>query len=262
MTSDPLHPIERAAFDAWPALHETQHSGWLLRFAHGYTKRANSANAIATISSLGEPEISAVESFYRDRGLPAIFRLASFCTSQAVDDALADRRYRFADMSLVMTRPLTPATQAAHLGPGAVPQRPHPPAFETPPESLTDIDAWLADYQSITGAIEDAPPAHRQLLRAIRGETRFLVSRTGGRAVCCGLGVISHRHLGLFQIATHPGSRGHGLASALCAALLRWGASRGADSAYLQVEAANLPAVRIYEMLGFRRRYHYWYRIG
>ena len=50
--------------------------------------------------------------------------------------------------------------------------------------------------------------------------------------------------------------------TALCAALLRWGASRGADSAFLQVEAANTPAVRIYEMLGFRRRYHYWYRIA
>ena len=106
MMSDPLHLLEQAAFDAWPALHETAHRGWLLRFAHGYTKRANSANAIAPISSLGEAEISAIESFYRERGLATIFRLASFCTSQAVDDALADRGYRYADMTLVMTRPL------------------------------------------------------------------------------------------------------------------------------------------------------------
>lgn len=262
MMSDPLHLLEQAAFDAWPSLHETGHRGWLLRFAHGYTKRANSANAIAPISSLGEPEISAIESFYRERGLATIFRLASFCTSQAVDDALADRGYRYADMTLVMTRPLTPVMQAPHHGPDAMPQRQGLPASESTLESLADTDAWLADYQSITGAIAQAPPAHGQMLRAIRGETRFLVSRTDGRAVCCGFGVISGRHLGLFQIATRPDSRGRGLATALCADLLRWAASRGAAGAFLQVEAANMPAVRIYELLGFRRHYHYWYRIG
>ena len=141
-------------------------------------------------------------------------------------------------------------------------QRQGLPASESTLESLADTDAWLADYQSITGAIAQAPPAHGQMLRAIRGETRFLVSRTDGRAVCCGFGVISGRHLGLFQIATRPDSRGRGLATALCADLLRWAASRGAAGAFLQVEAANMPAVRIYELLGFRRHYHYWYRIG
>lgn len=254
MTVDLLHAIEQAAFDAWPALHETEHSGWRLRVAQGYTKRANSANAIAPMHELGAPAIAAIESFYRERGLGPIFRLASFCTSQAVDDALADRKYRYADMSLVMTVPLAPATRP--------PSHAIDTAARCAPEPVADIEAWLAAYQSISGSSGEPPSAHRQLLGLIRGETRFLVIRTGARAVCCGLGVITGEYLGLFQIATRPDSRGHGLATALCADLLRWGASRGVRSAFLQVEAANAPAVRIYEALGFRRRYHYWYRIA
>jgi ribosomal protein S18 acetylase RimI-like enzyme len=248
MNSDPLHAIEQAAFDAWPALEESVHEGWRLRFAHGYTKRANSANAIGSMPDLGAPQIARIESFYRDRGLRPIIRLASFCTSQAADDALADRGYRYSDMSLVMTMPLASARVAQRTG--------------FLPEPMTDIAAWLAEYQSISGGPDEAPPAHLQMLRAIRGECRFLVIRSGARSVCCGLAVKTGELLGLFEIATRTDSRGQGLATRLCAELLDWGASRGARSAFLQVVAANTNAVRIYETLGFRRRYHYWYRIA
>jgi len=41
-----IRELERRAFRAWPALETRANFGWVQRFAGGYTKRANSINAI------------------------------------------------------------------------------------------------------------------------------------------------------------------------------------------------------------------------
>ena len=41
-----IRELEQKAFQAWPALETRVNSGWMQRFAGGYTKRANSINAI------------------------------------------------------------------------------------------------------------------------------------------------------------------------------------------------------------------------
>ena len=240
-----MHILEQAAFSAWPALEEENHAGWRLRFTNGYTKRANSANAMATVNHLTQAQIDHVEAFYHTRGVQPVFRLASFCTSHATDDTLADRGYRFADMSLVMVMPLAEAKTKTV---GIV-------------ELVRDAKTWLQTYRQISGESDAEQDNHLRILSAIKGDCAYVILRRDGQAVCCGLGVMTGEHLGLFDIATHPDFRRHGLAMQLCAGLMNWGVQRGAKEAFLQVVSANVDAIRLYEKLGFRRRYHYWYRL-
>jgi N-acetylglutamate synthase len=65
--------------------------------------------------------------------------------------------------------------------------------------------------------------------------------------------------IGVFDIITHARHRGRGLATWLLSQALRNGFHAGARVAYLQVVETN-PARRVYERLGFRTAYTYWYR--
>lgn len=67
--------------------------------------------------------------------------------------------------------------------------------------------------------------------------------------------------VGFRSIEVSPASRRQGLALRVMAALVDWGAERGATTAYLQVLADNAPALALYERLGFRTHHRYRYLV-
>jgi ribosomal protein S18 acetylase RimI-like enzyme len=240
-----LHALEAAAFAAWPAIEEEHVHGWRLRFAQGYTKRANSANATASSEALRAVDIDEIERRYAARGLPPIFRLVSFSpAANALDAALEARGYAWVDASEVWVAALA-GGDAATAG---------------VPELVADAADWLGVFQAVSGQHGDDQAIHLAMLESIAAEKAFAVERDGSPA-CCGLGVRDDAHVGLFDIVTRADRRGQGRAARLCAGLLAWGHARGATTAYLQVLATNTPAIRLYERLGFRRAYGYGYRV-
>src|SRR6267143_1374376 len=68
--------LEELAFRGWPALESRDIAGWRLRFAGGYTKRANYINALGPDAETGPATIRALEAAYRTRGQPPIWRLS------------------------------------------------------------------------------------------------------------------------------------------------------------------------------------------
>lgn len=81
--------------------------------------------------------------------------------------------------------------------------------------------------------------------------------RIGDRAR--GVAAYADDWVGLRSIAVDTGQRRQGLGLAVVAALLEWGAERGATTAYLQVLGDNAPAVAMYEALGFQTHHAYRY---
>ena len=236
--------LEAAAFAAWPALApDEMFMGWRLRYSGGTTKRINSANSTVEAADLTPDQIDQVEQRYRQRGLPAIFRMTSVATPPHIDAALEARGYRQVDPTWVMTLPMQ--------------------NFAGSGSSLRalDVDEWLDCYRHITQADGSALSTNMKMIRAGNDGCVFAVEYLEGVPRSCGIGVISSEQIGLFAVATDPAHQRKGLANRLCAKLLDWGREQGATGAYLQVVQSNVRAMRMYENLGFKPAYHYWYRV-
>ena len=86
------------------------------------------------------------------------------------------------------------------------------------------------------------------------GHVRAFVGELASGVASC-----SSDWVGLRAVETHPDHRRRGLGLAVVAALLDWGAERGATTAYLQVTSDNAAALALYERLGFTTHHAYRY---
>ena len=220
--------------------------GWLFRFAEGYTKRANSASALAPADTPFDSVRETAAALYAAHGLPLIFRLSPLAGS-ASDAALDAAGFRRMDETLVMTAPLD--------GDTAAPDR--AVAIQAAPD-----EAWSAGFADIHAFPAAARRTHDRMLACIRLPAAYAtLAEDGGAPVAYGLAVAERGMVGLFDIVTRPAARQRGAGRRLTAALLNWGRSRGAMAAYLQVVATNDPALALYRRLGFSEFYRYHYRV-
>jgi len=77
--------------------------------------------------------------------------------------------------------------------------------------------------------------------------------------VATGVAAYADDWVGFRTVEIAPTHRGSGLALAVMAALVEWGAAQGATTAYLQVLGDNAPARRLYEGMGFATHHSYCY---
>jgi GNAT superfamily N-acetyltransferase len=235
--------IEFATYVSWPAFEQHDYRGWILRFAEGCTKRANSANAIVPIQADLSETVDYCEAFYRTRSQPVIFRLPSFVENTRLDSYLADRGYSLIDPSLVLYRALDPTEKK---GPDFI---------------KMERNSWLEANSDISGVDAAKQAIHAKILERIPVASLFTAVKDQDRPVTCGLGVIHETYFGIFDIMTKTDFRRRGHGTQLIEVMLSWARRNGARHAYVQVMANNAPAVRLYEKFGYRRLYHYWYRI-
>jgi ribosomal protein S18 acetylase RimI-like enzyme len=237
-----IRALEERGFNAWPALQTIIHDGWVLRFAAGHTKRANSANALAPAGPFA-PVLRTTEGLYRRAALPLIFRLSPLAGDEP-DAVLAECGFRAFDESIVMTGPI--GSEAA-IDPAV--------AIRAAPD-----EAWSAGFAAANNVPRGRQRTHDAMLAAIRLPAGFASLSEGGVTVAYGLAVAERGMAGLFDIATVPAARRRGAGRRLVLSLLAWGRAQKASRAWLQVAADNRPALALYEKLGFEEAYRYHYR--
>ncbi|MDF5708840.1 MAG: GNAT family N-acetyltransferase [Nostoc sp. S4] len=230
---------------AWPAFETINHYGWVMRFAGGYTKRANSVTVLDEIGLDIEEKIAYCQSKYQARKQNPIFRLLSFTNPEVLDEKLAARGYQLIEPSLVMGMRLS--ERSLNIVP-AINQ-----------ENLND---WLVAYQNLKALGQQPSTIQRMILTAIKSETLFVSYKQHDEIVACGIGILESGYLGIFDLVTSPMQRRRGYATAIIQGLLQWGINKGAYFSYIQVVQANIPARNLYEKLGYEPIYKYWYRVG
>ena len=239
-----IESLERKAFRAWPALETLQDYGWVQRFAAGYTKRANSINALAPDSKFTPDVKIALEAPYRARGLPPVWRLTTLAPPET-HAVLAAAGYRRVDESFIQEAPID--------GRFAPNPEVHIATLPSP--------AWLA------GFAEQRPvaPAHREtmarMLTSIAAPVGFASVEDAEGPMAFALGVADGEHVGVFDVLVAPRARRRGLARRLTCSIVAWGKTHGARLAYLQVVATNEAALPLYRSLGFATVYSYSYRV-
>jgi len=238
--------LEELALSTWPALQHWLYDGWVVRFADGHTRRANSVNPLYPSHQDAAAKIAQCEQWYAERNLPTVFRLNQHTAPATLDQLLDARGYRLADPSLTLHRRLESWTLPAGL-PGTMRS-----------EQLPD---WLALYCQLSRKVIEQQGSHRTILQAMPAPRLFAALWEGDQAVACAVGVVYGRALSLVDVVTSLQHRQRGYGTSLLCQILAWAQQMGTSDAALQVQGDNIAAHALYAQLRFREVYTYWYRV-
>lgn len=243
MDAQEIRTIEEISLNAWPCLQQILFDGWILRFAEGYTKRANSVNPIYPSLQGLEDKIKRCEQIYVSKNLNTVFRLTPLAPAE-IDRALEEVGYRKRDAVSVQIKDLLSWRSHTQI------------------EISTELtQEWLDQFVHLSHLPLSEWGTLIAMLQNIAAETCFAMLRRNYQVVSCGLGVLEEPYLGLFEIVTAKRQRRKGYTQELIGGILDWGKSRGATHAYLQVQLDNQAALNLYSKLGFQEGYQYYYRI-
>jgi ribosomal protein S18 acetylase RimI-like enzyme len=251
--------LELVAAAGWPAVETGAVGDWLLRASDGWTRRGNSALAVGDPGRPVPAAVDAVVGWYRERGLqPAI--AVPLPLGRRVQPHLDRRGWATVAPTLVQTAGLADLASRLSDGPGDRPAGRAGGRLPSPDVRLhrEPTPDWFAGVGGRKGGL---PPAARRILTGV-STTRYAAGYVAGTLVATARGVLTDGWLGMSVVGVDPAQRRRGWAGRLTAALVDWAVDAGAQRAYLQVEASNEPAVRLYERLGFRIAHTYVVRLA
>ena len=237
--------MEEAFLRAWPAPRRETVGDWLLQFAPGVSRRANSANPRRSPIRDLETTMTECERRYRAAGQPVLFRVLSI-TAPAVTQLL-DR--------LGYTREGETATLYAPVE-ETVPVRDPEVVLTAKPEP-----AWLDTMTAAQGHTGERAATYRAIVEAIVLPTAFVALHHEGQFASLAYGAIHDGFLMCESVITGPAWRKRGYARRALTTLLAWGAEQKVHIACLQVQADNTSAISLYGGLGLGTNlYSYHYR--
>jgi GNAT superfamily N-acetyltransferase len=236
--------LERLAARTWRGLEEERFGDWLLRASEGFTGRANSALVVGEAPQPLPEAIDAVTRWYEQRGLRPMAQVP-LPGAERADAAFAAAGWETVEDVLVHTAPLD--GRAAPAVPVDLAAEPD--------------DAWLTGSRYRGTPL---PPVARRVLRNAEDPVFAAVRLDPEPAPLAAVarGAVTDGWLCVTAVTVDERYRRRGLATAVMAALGRWGRDRGARACLLQVVESNHPALALYARLGFTEHHRYHYRLG
>jgi len=248
---DLLSRVEDAGLNASAPPQQRWVDGWLVRFSPGKAKRARCINALSPGRLSLADKLALCQQVFDEAELPLLVRITPMSQPSHLDGWLETKGLRqFDDTRVMVLEDLNRLAPEPQVGGDVSLQRVGHSAFA-----------------QIVGQLRGSPISHQQA-HAQRLELSpvafegWVLRRSDDQAVlACGQIAAEADMVGLYDVFTSPLARNQGLASWLCARLLRQARQhKSAKVAYLQVDVDNLPARAVYRRLGFMDAYAYHYR--
>ncbi|MGI8887986.1 MAG: GNAT family N-acetyltransferase [Nocardioidaceae bacterium] len=256
--------LQRICSAGWRPVVEESLGEWLLRAAGGFTCRANSVLMVGDPGLGIDEALAHVSEFYARQNLPVLVQVVA-ATSAGSGGGSRDQHSAGVDWAQELT------------GRGWLPARPGQPdvlvqitsvakarrlrgahSASTIPDDKVEIGGqlerdWLALYDRASGH----NPETVETVLTSGDQVAFV--RGGDPAFAIGRGVLIGDWLGVAAVEVAPSHRRQGWGRAIVDALLEWGASQGALSAYLQILPDNEAARALYAPYGFETHSTYRY---
>jgi len=235
--------VEAAGYSCWPAKEMVGYDGWELRYADGFSGRANSVLPLGESTLALDTKLRFCGEWFEERGVQLEVRCTPLC-EPGIDDDLDARGYAIDRPTRVMSVDLAGAADTVSGG----------------QVSVAPDDRWWRAMAGLWGISEERQIGWKGIIGRILPPAAYVLVADGGRNVAGGHGVVAGSWLALFGIVVAPEWRRRGYGRKVTTSLLAWGAAQGAQRAFLQVVASNKAAIALYRDLGFRDLYDYWYR--
>ncbi len=101
-----IRTIAEISLNAWLSLQQILYDGWILRFANGHTKRANSVNPVYRGAENVQGKIKRCREVYSSKNLTTIFRITPLAHPENLDKILEASGFEKKDVSFVQVKDL------------------------------------------------------------------------------------------------------------------------------------------------------------
>ncbi|PKA42636.1 GNAT family N-acetyltransferase [Rhizobium sullae] len=237
--------LEAVGFRAWPASSVQYDGSWQVRLTAGHP--SNRLNSIVPLDPSDhrdvEVRLEKASRRFEAYGRPAVLRQTPLA-SPVLIDLVKERQWTHFDETIVMTCDLTHAELPDTLD--------HLPTH--------DIGRFVDANLSTDQVSPKLKPALAEIINAIGPPCGlFMIEDPETGPLASVLCVQDNDLAGIMSLSVAKERRREGLGLEILTSALRWARMRSARSAWLQVKAANEPALALYDRFGFREAYRYCY---
>jgi len=238
--------IEELTMNAWPSLQTILMEGWIIRMSSGYTKKANSVNPLYSFENNLDQKINYCENIFRQNNLPIIYRIIECEEHKIIDKRLEELEYQKIYLSSVQI-----CNDIKRI---------NNKAGQITINKVLNENWRKCFYQCNNITSIETINIIENMLNNIRQSIISVYKMDNETFAGCGYGVIEKGFVGLFDIIVKEEFRGKGYGKEIVEAILEKAEETGIKKAYLSVANDNMIAKKMYEKLGFKEIYKYWYR--